>query len=233
MDEEFLSLKRWLEETAQEPLETMAGFFDRRIGDYEAHMSPWREHYRWMAQQIPEDAETLLDIGCGTGLELDEIFKRLPELSVTGVDLSEEMLKKLREKHPDRKLTLLREDYFRWEPGEERFDVVISFETLHHFPMEKKAELFAKLHRCLKPGGVYLECDYIASNQAIEDLCVEECRRRRQRDGIGEETFVHFDTPLTLEHELQAIHAGGFREAEVLGFPPGDNHTPLIRARKK
>ena len=38
----------------------------------------------------------------------------------------------------------------------------------------------------------------------------EVCARRRARDGIAAETFVHFDTPLTLPHELRLLQEAGF-----------------------
>ena len=53
-DNDYLSLKQWLEETKDVPLEAMDAFFNVRIGDYEDHMSQWTEHYRWMAELIPE-----------------------------------------------------------------------------------------------------------------------------------------------------------------------------------
>ncbi len=232
MDRNYFELKDWIDETRDEPLETMGGFFDRRVDEYEDHMSHWKNHYRWMADTLPEGIGTLLDIGCGTGLELDEIFKRFPEISVTGVDISGEMLSALSEKHGDKNLKLVCCDYFVWEMGVEQYDAAISFETLHHFTIERKKGLFEKICRSIKPGGVYIECDYIASCPEIEEITFSECRRRRRRDGIADGTFVHFDTPLTLQHELEAISAGGFSKVEVLGFLPEDDHTPMIIAYK-
>lgn len=232
MDKDYEELKKWLEETKDEPLETMAGFFDARIDFYEEHMARWTRHYQWMAELLPASTNSLLDIGCGTGLELDYIFARFPKVQVVGVDLSEEMLRKLYEKHHDKNLTLVCQDYFTYDMGKNRFDAVVSFQTLHHYTAEKKEGLFRKIFDCLKPGGVYLECDYIATSQAIEDLAFFECRRRRLRDGINDDVFVHFDTPLTLEHELSAIRTAGFRVVQLVGFLPGDNHTAMIRAVK-
>lgn len=232
MDQNYQELKEWLEATKDQPLETMAGFFDARTDDYEEHMIHWKRHYQWMAELLPASVKSLLDIGCGTGLELDCVFRRFPLLQVTGIDLSEQMLSKLRQKHSDKALTLVCDDYFLWDMGTECFDAVISFETLHHFRAEKKTALFQKIYRCLKPGGVYLECDYVASSQAIEDMVFAECERRRKRDNIPDDVFVHFDTPLTLEHEMNAIKSAGFPIAELVGFLPEDDHTPMIRAIK-
>ena len=216
---EFEGIKRWLEETADEPLEEMGSFFRKRIEGYEEHMSIWRASYQWMAKLIPGEAATLLDIGCGTGLELDEIFRFHPEIAVTGIDLEHSMLDRLLEKHKARKLKLIQGDYFKVPFGEECFDAAVSFETLHHFRPEEKLLVFQKLYACLKPGGCYLEADYIAESEEMEEYLFEECARRRQKSGISEEVFVHFDTPLTLEHEMALLRKAGFSKVECLEFP--------------
>ncbi len=231
--QEKAELQAWLAETKDEPLETMAGFFDARIGEYEAHMACWSRQYQWMAELIPETVTELLDIGCGSGLELDRIFERMPQVRVTGIDLSSEMLSALQRKHGDKKLTLMQDDYFLHDFGKNRFDCVISFETLHHVDAEKKTALFRKIYDSLKPDGLYLECDYIAASQEMEDLVFSECARRRKRDQIPDGAFVHFDTPLTLAHEKNAMQAAGFGKVECIGFLPGDSHTPMLRATKK
>ena len=232
MEKNTEEFRRWLEATRDEPLESMAGFFDARTEQYEAHMAPWTAQYQWMARELPSGTRPLLDLGCGTGLELDCIFRRLPDLEVTGVDLAGGMLDLLRRKHRDKALTLVQADYFTWEPESGLFDAVVAFETLHHVGAAQKAALFAKIHRWLRPRGVFLECDYVASSPEMEAMAFAECARRRARDGVPENVFVHFDTPLTLEHELEALRAGGFAAVEVLGCLPPDDHTPLLRAVK-
>ena len=74
MDNEYLALKQWLDDTRDVPLEAMDAFFNVRLPTYEEHMSRWSAHYQWMAELLPEGITSLLDIGCGTGLELDTIF---------------------------------------------------------------------------------------------------------------------------------------------------------------
>ncbi len=228
--DDYRSLKQWLEETADVPLEAMDTFFHNRLDGYEEHMAVWSVHYEWMAAILPETTRTLLDIGCGTGLELDCIYRRFPEMEVTGIDLAANMLAVLQKKHGDKRPILRCEDYFTAELGEGLYDAAVSFETLHHFPAEQKRSLFQKICRSLKPGGVYLECDYIATSQAIEELTFAECARRRLRDHIPAGQFVHFDTPLTLAHEVEAMEGAGFARVEVVGFLPEDDHTVMLRA---
>ena len=174
MEKNTEEFRRWLAATRDEPLEGMAAFFDARTGEYEAHMAPWAAQYQWMARELPGGTKRLLDLGCGTGLELDCIFRRLPNLEVTGVDLAGNMLDLLRRKHPGKALTLVQADYFAWEPEDAPFDAMVAFETLHHVSAAKKAELFAKVHRWLRPGGVFLECDYIAFTPEMEEMAFAE-----------------------------------------------------------
>lgn len=227
---DFASIKQWLKSTEDEPLETMSGFFDRRVDSYEDHMRPWRAYYRWLGELIPAQAETLLDLGCGTGLELDEIFRLHPDIRVTGIDLAPGMLARLREKHPERKLTLTVGDYLTVPLAPCAFDVAVAFETLHHFPPETKLGLFRRIFAALRPGGMLLEGDYIAESDEMETYLFQELARRRARQHVPEGTFVHFDTPLTLAHELSLLSQAGFT-AEALGYR-GEDNTPMIRAIK-
>jgi len=68
-----------------------------------------------MAELLPRTAFNLLDLGCGTGLELNEIFKTHPNIKVTGVDLTKAMLDGLKQKHPDKDLTLIHASYFDYD----------------------------------------------------------------------------------------------------------------------
>ncbi|MFA7672727.1 MAG: hypothetical protein WCY62_02585 [Clostridia bacterium] len=74
--ERLNELRKWLDSVKNEPTEGMADFFAHRIGTYEnVHLSHWGEIYAGIADFLPENIITLLDIGCGTGLELDAVLK--------------------------------------------------------------------------------------------------------------------------------------------------------------
>lgn len=228
---ELDEIKKWLQSIEEEPLEEMADFFSARLGDYEEHMNHWKKLYEWMGELVPDQTRTLLDLGCGTGLELDEIFRHHPQIEVTGIDLSSDMLAKLREKHPNKKLHLIVADYFQQPFGTACYDVAVSFETLHHYKAEKKLSLFRKLYQSLKPGGIYLEADYFADDEEWEEFLFAECDRRRKKWEIPEDVFVHFDTPLTLEHEQELLQRAGFSKIRVLSREEGDD-PPMILAVK-
>lgn len=231
MSEELEKIKKWLKSIEDEPLEPMADFFAARLGDYEEHMSHWKNLYREMGLRVPKEAGKLLDIGCGTGLELDEIFRYHPDISGTAIDLSPEMLAVLEQKHPDKNIHRIAADYFLEPFGTEKYDVAVSFETLHHYTPEQKIKVFQKIWKCLKKGGCYLEADYVADDDEWEQFLMEECKRRREKWNIPEDQYVHFDTPLTLEHECNLLREAGFSQIEVFYVEEGDG-TPIIQAIK-
>ncbi|MBQ3164100.1 MAG: class I SAM-dependent methyltransferase [Lachnospiraceae bacterium] len=210
IEQHMRELREWLNETADMELEEMGDFFTRRIGDYEEHMAVWSRAYQRFAQLLPADTKSILDLGCGTGLELDEIWKRNPEISVVGVDLCQSMLEKLKEKHSDKKLQVVCEDYFQYDFGIEQWEAVISFESFHHFLPKQKKVLYDKIYQSLKKGGLFILGDYIACCEEEERLLQEIYFQKRKKSGIPEERFVHFDIPFTLEHELTILQEAGF-----------------------
>ena len=227
---DYLSgLKNWMAEEENKPVEEMSAFFSKRLDGYEdVHLRNWGELYAGIAGFFDGGLQTLLDIGCGTGLELEAMFRRFPGLRVTGIDLSADMLAKAREKFPGENFRAVEADYFACPFPAESFDAALSFETLHHFPYEKKAAVYQKLFYTLKNGGYYIECDYVACCQEEEDLCRERCRRARAKSGLPEEVLIHIDTPLTMEHQLELMECAGFR-VKVLYQNGG---TVLFRADK-
>lgn len=75
------NLKQWLIDTADFPLEEMSDFFTKRLNDYEEHMSVWEESYQVFAEVLPLECQKILDLGCGTGLELDRIWQKNPDIA--------------------------------------------------------------------------------------------------------------------------------------------------------
>ncbi len=222
-------LKQWLQETSASPLEEMSDFFTKRLDGYEEHMSIWEKSYQIFAETLPSDCRKILDLGCGTGLELDKIWQRNPDIDVTGVDLCQGMLDKLMAKHSDMHLTTVCQDYFQYDFGCDKWDAVLSFESLHHFLPERKKELYQRVYNSLKDGGVFILGDYIACCDEEEELLRSVYLKKRKQSAIPKHCFVHFDIPLTLEHERELLQNAGFVIEKVLENP--DNAT-ILTARK-
>ena len=202
-------------------LEKMDTFFENRLSGYDEHMltaiKGADELYKYTAAQLPQEDETeVLDLGCGTGLELEEYFSINPKAHVTGIDLSKAMLETLSTKFPDKNLTLICNSYFDVELGVEKYDAAVSVESLHHFTSERKKAFYKKLSRSLKPNGYFILTDYFAESDDLEKEHFETFEMLKQEQGIFDNEFYHFDTPLTVEHETAILKKAGFSDVRVL-----------------
>ena len=207
-------------------LEPMKDFFNRRSEAYDVRhiegIDGGIESKRVLAKFLPRETKTLLDIGIGTGLELEEIFVRFPNMEVTGIDIADKMLEKLKEKYPNQNITLKKISYFDFAYEKESFDAAVSVMTLHHYTHEVKTALYRRIWECIKPGGVYIESDYMIAGlepdyaQRQEDFFFAEYERLKAEQGLSREMEYHYDTPCTVENQKKMLLAAGFSKADAV-----------------
>ena len=202
-------------------LEKMDAFFAARLGGYDTHMMTEidgaEEFYPYTASLLPaEHGANVLDLGCGTGLELEFYFERNAQAFVTGIDLSREMLSACAAKLKDRNLELVCASYFDVPLGTGRFDAAVSVESLHHFTAAEKLRLYKRLRAALKENGYFVLTDYFAQSDEAEQLGFRELERLRNEQKLKENVLYHFDTPLTAEHEAEILKNAGFRDVKLM-----------------
>jgi len=202
-------------------LEKMSDFFENRLSGYDQHMmaniESATEFYPFTAAMLPKNENChILDLGCGTGLELEEYFLLCPSAKVTGIDLSQGMLSSLKKKFTDKDIILIFGSYFEVPFEKNTFDAAVSVESLHHFTKEEKIPLYSKLHTALKDGGYFILTDYFASSDEEEQLHRKNLIALKAEQGITDDAFYHYDTPLTVKHETEALLEAGFSSVTVL-----------------
>lgn len=201
---------------SEQPPEEMGPFFDARADGYDLHMRgvlrSFDAFYAGLAAPLPAtDAPIrVLDLGCGTGLELAGIWARAPRARVTGIDLSAGMLARLRERHAARaaQLELVQGSYLEVPLGEGGFDAAVSAMTLHHLPPPEKLALYARLRAALRPGAPYVEGDYVVS-EAEEARLLAAFREARRGEAPGAPQR-HLDVPASLATQRELLAGAGF-----------------------
>ena len=100
-----------------------------------------------------QKAAHILDIGCGTGYPIDQ-FLCENGFSVTGIDPSENMLKKaIQLSLPNSEF--IKTDLFSFET-DQTFDAVIAFDSIFHIDLQDQRCIYPKVSSLLKPGGLFL-----------------------------------------------------------------------------
>ncbi|HEU5243017.1 MAG TPA: class I SAM-dependent methyltransferase [Gaiellaceae bacterium] len=103
-------------------------------------------------------ATRVLELGTGTGESALRMQALHPHARWLGIDSSEAMLARARERLPDADLRLQRlEDEL--PPGP--FDLVVSALAVHHLDGAGKRELFSRVADVLRPGGRFVLGDVV------------------------------------------------------------------------
>lgn len=107
---------------------------------------------RDLLARIPvEDAERVVDLGCGPGNLTLALADRWPRAEVAGVDASEEMLAEAEARDPDRRVSWMPGDLATWTAAH-RVDVIYSNAALHW--VDDHPRVLTHWMGQLAPGGV-------------------------------------------------------------------------------
>lgn len=183
-------------------------FFNEKIDEYDTTHESFMSTKKEITNNLPSSVTKVLDLGAGTGLELIYLFEKYPNVNVTAVDISENMLERLKERSFSNNVKTICGNFFDVDFGN-NYDAVISTSALHHFFIDDKLELYKKIYNSLNDGGIFLNADKIASTDQdeLDDI-------NYYNNNIS--THPHCDTPLTIEHELEILKQAGFKNISVL-----------------
>ncbi len=113
-----------------------------------------------LLQQLPSAPETIVDLGCSTGLSTFALQSTYPHAAITGVELSDYFLtvaryqSGARETGPgDATPTWLHAPAERTGLADASVDLVSASLLLHELPTSATLEVMREAHRMLRPGG--------------------------------------------------------------------------------
>jgi putative AdoMet-dependent methyltransferase len=112
------------------------------------------------------NGKKVLDVGIGTGLLTQKLYELGAD--IYGLDFSEQMISKAKEKMPNSRLTVcdisleLPRNILR-----QKFDCIISAYTFHHFDDARKVAIIATLKNVLNKNGLILigDVSFLSSNE--------------------------------------------------------------------
>jgi len=200
-------------------LEKMSDFFNSRADIYDEHqftcIDNAHEFFLYTSTILPQAPKCkVLDLGCGTGIELEYYFKINPTAQITGIDISTKMLDILRKKFTNKKIKLIEKSYFDVAFKDNYFDAVVSVESLHHFYEDKKLELYTRINDSLKEDGYFVLTDYFVTNE-IKQMLRKEYELTLKYQNLPLDTY-HFDIPNTVRNEMQVLRKAGFKKVKCL-----------------
>jgi tRNA (cmo5U34)-methyltransferase len=149
--------------------ESVEQFFNSLSGSYDERIFKGVPPYKEMITQLFtylffKDAppNSILELGCGTGLLSECLRQQFPHATLTLVDLSAEMLTRTQERFQKADNMLftgtvhyVQSDFVALELPQNSFDLVVSSLALHHVLDEGKPGVYQSIYHWLKPGGSF------------------------------------------------------------------------------
>jgi tRNA (cmo5U34)-methyltransferase len=151
----------------------------------------------------------VLDLGVGTGVTALRVLEALPEARVVGLDVSQEMLGRARQRlKAHRRRVTLRPANIAAPEIDGLYDAIVSVLAVHHLWADEKRHLFSRLWEHLTPGGIMIVADAF---RHASDRLLELYDHPRPADA-HEREHDHLDTTAD---QLAWLTAAGFAAVDV------------------
>lgn len=179
------------------------------------------------AATVTPRAKDLLDIGCGAGNYSLKLLQHLPNMNVTLVDLSQNMLTRATERvqaATTGSVRAVQQDVRSLALASGSVDIILAAAVLHHLRSDDEwKSVFAHLFAALRPGGSFWIFDLVEHSlpevQRIQWRMYGEYLSQFKDDAYRDHVFAYVereDTPKPLMFQLDLLKEVGFRQVEVL-----------------
>ena len=203
-------------------LETMNEFFNNRAETYDQHRREKAASFPGMYEVIstiikPTTRQIfILDLGCGTGLELKYIFQAAPNAVIEAVDISEKMLMQLKHKFmaQNRQIIFKCASYLDILYPLNHYDLIISIMSLHHLVIDERVWLYQKIYNALKPDCLFIEGDYYVSKKTMKEN-MRKFKQITKSKNYSNTSYYHIDIPVEFDSQQKYLTQTGFIDQEI------------------
>ena len=141
---------------------------------WQATVKRFRDYY-----QLTENA-SVLDVGCGKGFMLHDFKELMPNLTITGIDISEYGI----EHAIETVKSFLRMGNAKKLPyGDNSFDLVIAINTVHNLPLEECKQALREIQRVTRQHAFV----------TMDAWRTEEEKKRLLKWNLTALTYLHVD----------------------------------------
>lgn len=179
------------------------------------------------AAAVTPQARDLIDVGCGAGNYSLKLLQHLPNLNVTLIDLSHNMLDRAVERVravTAGSVTPVQEDVREIALAPGSADIILASAVLHHLRTDEEwRAVFRQFFEALRPNGSIWIFDLVEHTlpevQRIQWRMYGEYLSRFKDDAYRDHVYAYVereDTPKPLMFQLDLLREVGFGRVEVL-----------------
>jgi ubiquinone/menaquinone biosynthesis C-methylase UbiE len=139
--------------------------YDQIAEDYYSNrdINKFNSELESFSKLLPKNAH-VLDVGCGAGIPTAKFLSE-KGIKVTGIDISETMIKLARQNVPHAEFFKM--DANKLQFPENSFDGIISVYTLFHIPRKNHLDIFKQFYEVLKPNGILMMNSGVSGSEGV------------------------------------------------------------------
>lgn len=188
----------------------------RSIPQYEV----MREAATDIVCKFVKNGDLIIDIGCSDGMAIEHLWQKLgARCRYRGIDVSEPMLEKARERFKGSTYVTIENMDLRWNFPDVHAGAVQSILTLCFIPIEYRQSVIARCYQQIKDGGVFVVVEKMLGETAVlDELYVEKYLNMKRQHGYSEDEIWRkrlalegVMMPLTAKWNQQMLKDAGFR----------------------
>lgn len=178
----------------------------------------------------------LLDIGCSDGLMLDRLvsafendseYVTLSNGRFVGIDVSEPMLKKCKDRFKDYDNVYIRNcnicTEFPYIIGGDNYDAITSVLSIQFTPIEYRQKIIQNIYDNLREDGVFIMVEKVLGNTAkLNEIFVDSYYDMKRSNGYSQEqidrkrlSLEGVLVPMTSDWNADLLKQAGFRQVDV------------------
>ena len=211
-------------------IDRIKNHFEEEAKEYDTIIQKLIPYYNQMVEALvsvipfaKESVFSVIDLGCGTGTISKSVKNKFPNVNITCVDISRNMLEIAKNKIGGN-VNCIQADFNSFN-FPQKYDLVVSSLALHHLENDSdKLEFYRKIHASLNPGGVFVNIDVVlGSDDFIQELYIKKWREFMEKsisaediDGKWLPNFYAEDRPAKLTTHLNMLSECGFTDIDVI-----------------
>jgi tRNA (cmo5U34)-methyltransferase len=179
------------------------------------------------AAAVTPRAKDLVDVGCGAGNYSLKLLQHVPNLNVTLIDLSQNMLDRAATRvgaATTGTVKTVQADIRAISMAPQSTDIILAAAVLHHLRTDDEwRSVFRQFYHALRPGGSIWIFDLVEQSipevQRLQWRMYGEYLSNFKDDAYRDHVFAYVekeDTPKPLVFQLDLLREVGFRQVDVL-----------------
>lgn len=211
-------------------IDRIASHFEEEAKEYDDIILRLIPNYKLMVESlvsvIPFDTNhffSMIDLGCGTGTISRMVKDQFPNVEVTCVDISNNMLDIANEKLKGN-TNLIQANFYDFE-FPHKYDVIVSSLALHHLETDRdKLSFYHKIFSALNKYGIFINIDVVlGSDESLTQIYLEKWRSYMYQSSSEDEVdnkwlpnYYAEDRPASMTAHLSMLEQSGFSCIDIV-----------------